>query len=82
MTQVNDYPDCQPLNEKLSDQPDKIIHLFAGIIMWCAKFSQFEKYFTKHRKIQICMIMKTNARYKIHNKSHSAKQRLMHMGLC
>jgi len=80
MTQVNDYPDCQRLNEKLSDQPDKIIHLFADVILWCAKFSQFEEYFTKHRKIQIYMIIKT--RYKIHNNSHSTKLRLMNMGLC
>ena len=82
MTQVNDYPDCQPLNEKLSDQPDKIIHFFSGVIIWCARFSQFKAYFTKHKKIQIYMIMKTNTSYKIHNKSYSTKLRLMHMGLC
>jgi hypothetical protein len=82
MTQGNDYPDCQPPNEKLLDQPDKIIHLFADVIIWCAKFSQFEEYITKHRKNRIYVIMKTNARYKIHYKSHSTKLSLMHMGLC
>jgi hypothetical protein len=61
---------------------EKIIHLFANIVTWCAEFSQFQEYITKHRKIQIYIKMQTNARYKIHNKSHSTELRLMHVGLC
>ena len=48
MTQNIDYLDCQPVNEKLLGQPNKIVFLLK-----VSKFPQFEtSYITKLRSMQ------------------------------
>ena len=71
MTRFIDYQDSQPVDEKLRDQPNKIIAFSTEVIVRLAKFAEFEEYLAKHGKIHIWKIMKTNIRHTSHERSYS-----------
>jgi len=77
MTQDIDYQGCQPHNEKLRDQPNKIA-AFAEIILRLATFSWFEEFLPKHDKIRIYNTTKSKSRRKSCGRVHSTKSRLMY----
>jgi hypothetical protein len=63
MTHTTHCQGCQPLKEKLSYEPNKIIAFFDEDVVRLTKFCRFEKYLAKHEAIPIYRIMKTALRY-------------------
>jgi hypothetical protein len=61
MTHTTDCQGCQPLNEKLSYEPNKIVSFFDEVIAQLTKFCRFEKYLAKHGAIPIYRVMKTSS---------------------
>jgi len=74
MTQATWLPGLPASQKKLPLRQNKIKIFSPKLIIWLAKFSQFEECLRQH-ETQIDKIMKTNSRCNSHIKSHSIKIR-------
>jgi hypothetical protein len=59
----------------------KLVFFSIEVIVWFAKFSQFQEYHTKSKKIQIWKITQTNKRSNSHKGGHSTNHRLTQKNL-